>query len=35
MAEKKGALIIANSQYEDPILHQLVAPAQVQRRTSR
>jgi hypothetical protein len=28
MAEKKSALIIANSQYEDSILRQLVAPAQ-------
>ena len=28
MAERKSALIIANSQYEDPILRQLVAPAQ-------
>ena len=28
MAEKKSALIVANSQYEDPILRQLVAPAQ-------
>lgn len=28
MAEKKSALIIANSSYEDPILRQLIAPAQ-------
>src|ERR1022692_2438841 len=28
MSEKKSALIIANSQYEDPILRQLIAPAQ-------
>ena len=27
MAERKSALIIANSQYEDPILRQLIAPA--------
>lgn len=28
MAEKKRALIIANSEYQDPVLRQLIAPAQ-------